>query len=559
MILHKNFVIIIIVNKEKVIIIMVMNLLTNDDFVRIDSYRAQHVYATHSAGNFCGSDELLRHWDSAKSQYLQNLFKNELIITKPITFKEDYWQISDRLDSILWGDERIKKFMIDIIETYEARAGDCGWSDEKSVESRIVTSLFNSYNLARNEIDSHEFGTSYVLPINDTTLRIQKGMKPMRVISKIAQGYGIGITPDEDGVSDFEYFRRKHSLALNQKTLHGDLCLSIHPMDYMTMSDNDEGWSSCMSWMEDGEYKQGTVEMMNSPCVVVGYLSSERELSWGAERNDKWNSKKWRCLFIVDPKFIISIRQYPYDNDNLVCEAIKELAKLSGWGDVEPAQYEIGTNATINEQEVNLEFYTAAMYCDFGRGALHYLVVNPSNDCDLYDNYGYSGVSQCMWCGNTCYPDIGEEQGCDMLACSICHPNAYCYDCDERYSSDELYTTDDGVALCEYCYNNCTCTEILSGKTYYKHNTISFFLSYHPTEFRRDYDYEYRIDSEAIGSDEWYEYFTIDDFRKSETRCVWMEPEKYVLMSDLTEKGRKLLGFTTQADVDEFLEQDEND
>ena len=41
------------------------------------------------------------------------------------------------------------------------------------------------------------------------------------------------------------------------------------------MSDNDYGWDSCMGWMNEGEYRLGTVEMMNSPCIVVAYIDGE--------------------------------------------------------------------------------------------------------------------------------------------------------------------------------------------------------------------------------------------------------------------------------------------
>ena len=52
-----------------------------------------------------------------------------------------------------------------------------------------------------------------------------------------------------------------------------------------------------MSWFEKGEYRQGTVEMMNSECVVVAYLESTTNMTI---RDGEWNSKRWRELFVVD-------------------------------------------------------------------------------------------------------------------------------------------------------------------------------------------------------------------------------------------------------------------
>ena len=76
----------------------------------------------------------------------------------------------------------------------------------------------------------------------------------MRVLSKIATAYNL---------PGFEDFRIAQSLVTNQANLKGYITLSIHPLDYMTMSDNNCGWDSCMSWQEEGCYRQGTVEMMN--------------------------------------------------------------------------------------------------------------------------------------------------------------------------------------------------------------------------------------------------------------------------------------------------------
>lgn len=88
---------------------------------------------------------------------------------------------------------------------------------------------------------------------------------------------------------EFEEFRICQSMCTNTTALEGKLCLSIHPLDYMTMSDNACDWSSCMSWQEDGCYRMGTVEMMNSPCVIVAYLESSHPMYFSREAT--WNSK----------------------------------------------------------------------------------------------------------------------------------------------------------------------------------------------------------------------------------------------------------------------------
>ena len=76
----------------------------------------------------------------------------------------------------------------------------------------------------------------------------------------------------------FEDFRNLVSRFTQTKRTKGTFVLSIHPLDYMTMSDNRSNWSSCMSWKDCGSYRVGTVEMLNSPYVVVGYTKGEDDM-----------------------------------------------------------------------------------------------------------------------------------------------------------------------------------------------------------------------------------------------------------------------------------------
>jgi hypothetical protein len=568
LILHKNFVIIIIENKEKVIIIMVFNLLTDYDKKLIDSYRNEYAgLYNKSSCDRCTVDELLGPWNEAKNQYLKNLFTNGLIVTKPIEFKEDISEITDKMEDIL-RDERIDNFISEIKDIYRSRAHNARWEDSEEKESCFVSSLLSAWTLANNAVkDNYFFGykdkkTPYEFHLKDTTLKVQYGMKPMRIIAKIANSFGIGITPDKDGVSDFEYFRRKHSLALNQKVLKGDLCLSIHPLDYMTMSDNDEGWDSCMSWMEDGEYKQGTVEMMNSPCVIVGYLASDsNSLKW---YDNEWNSKKWRSLFIVDKNFIINVRSYPYDNDNLIKSAIAEIAKLSGWGEVPVEKFKYLEDyenhrrkrkpVEIQGRKVAIDFHTQAMYNDFGTN--HYIAVNPNNTDNIIDfEYCYSGLPECMYCGTTDDSLVGMSNGEGSLHCFDCCPNVYCEDCDERLSPDNLYITKDGSKLCEYCYQNCTITCSIDGKVYSENVGRTIYLSNSNEEPNFDYAeciYVYRGN---VGSNEWLECFNVDTYRVYEGD--WVD-RYYIYPSDCTEKGLELFGLNSEEALKDYMRQNED-
>ena len=272
----------------------------------------------------------------------------------------------------------------------------------------------------------------------------------MRALGKVAKEFDL---------PGFEEFRIAHSQILNQKTINGTLYLSIHPLDFMTMSDNNCDWDSCMSWV-DGEYKQGTVEMMNSDCVVVAYITNEHEDFWFSNKYS-WNNKRWRELFIVDRGLITGIKGYPYENEDIekiVCEWLKELAETNlGWNYND--EYIHYVQRRIIDKETMpfyVHFKTHKMYNDF-HSRERYGFFNPdyimtkiknTNRPDRY-HLVYSGFSECMWCGDV-FSDISSYS----LICDNCNETIYCEHCHcELIDPDSyVYVKETGQYFCEDCY-----------------------------------------------------------------------------------------------------------
>ena len=68
-------------------------------------------------------------------------------------------------------------------------------------------------------------------------------MKTMRAIRKLCDFFGFYSLKD-----DFLSWRDSISFALTEKSSPKEVVLSIHPLDFLTMSDNNCNWSSCVSW-----------------------------------------------------------------------------------------------------------------------------------------------------------------------------------------------------------------------------------------------------------------------------------------------------------------------
>lgn len=309
----------------------------------------------------------------------------------------------------------------------------------------IDTLVSNTYTF-----DSFELA----LPNQKRPLQINKGCKAMKILAKIAKAFDIPF---------FEEFRLKHSMVLNQKSFKGTLCLSIHPLDYMTMSDTDYNWDSCMSWQKPGEYREGTVEMMNSEFAVVAYLKGDDDMIIYSEdgENYTWSNKRWRELFVVSPDFITHIKGYPYKDRILERELLNWLLELAAVNTPE-ATYDrenpmfIGNYSMYEYKGEKLAFHFCfnLMYDDFFEN--HVCYINPAilQKKNKYNQIvvEFSGATECLECGRDCSED-SDDFDTSYLICPECAGELRCGECGDIYDIEEMCTLEDGTHLCSWCYD----------------------------------------------------------------------------------------------------------
>lgn len=468
------------------------------------------------ASYICPIDRLLRIWNQEKTDLFEKM-GNKLIISYPIEYEASESQISSIINSKLFDRRTTKDEVIDFINNFY----------NATSEARILWPntdyfgyLLNTEYLAKNRINKNY---KFILK-NGKTYRVEAGTKVMKVIRKIAESYHI---------DNFDAFCNEHSLCLNQKTFKGELCISIHPLDYMTMSDNNSNWHTCMSWINDGEYRQGTIEMMNSPCVVVAYLKGEED--WCFDNTNTWNDKKWRCLFIVDNNMILSIKNYPYFNSYLTKMAITKIAEAIGWGDIKVHNFNHDCDQTIDGHNVCICTETYAMYNDF-QSTDHFIGLNPSLKGDIYDNgYCYSGPSMCIQCGGL--DDIGENEDENRLTCNNCNPKFYCDCCgDPVYTNSDKYTWISGdTILCRYCADHELCHCPITDNIIYKSESYRLLLC----NSAEKYVSTLLIDSYCWHDepDKWKKYFNIEE---PHSKTQGWTHYNWVNEDELTEAGKQL-------------------
>jgi hypothetical protein len=420
-----------------------------------------NAYASDNNTMSAPLSHILRFWNQNKVS-LYHMLGDNFIISKDIVYERDVEQLTKELEDIIFAcDGKAKAF-------YNAYAKFSGDFFIKNYQIYCnLNSLIAMRSLASNVYTG---GTFELYPEGaEKPIKINHGCKCTRALGKIAAGYNL------DG---FEEFRILHSQCLNQKKLTGHLCLSIHPLDYMTMSDNDCGWTSCMSWEDYGCYRQGTVEMMNSPMVVVAYLTANDDMR--IYNNYYWSNKKWRQLFIVDNHMIGNIKAYPYRNDYLtkvVLDWLKELAVQAGMGPYcnEIIKYDAFKEFEYKSNKVEIHPHVDYMYNDFASSQYAYLNEHFGEDEENWAwHFSYSGPSECMLCG---------EIDCDFenegsLVGFCCEESYYCTCCGGRYYSADELTEVDGELVCEYCVENECCVDSFTEELHFTDHMSDLYVSF---------------------------------------------------------------------------------
>ena len=298
-------------------------------------------------------------------------------------------------------------------------------------------------------------GNYYFQKEGEKVLKIPYGTKIIKAIQKFLKYYNFPF------MDRFEDWRNAISNLTTSKDISANLVFSIHPIDFLTLSDNACGWHSCMSWMSHGGYSSGVIEMMNSNMVVVAYLESEKPFYFN---NYKIPNKSWRVLMYVHKNILLEGKSYPYYNKDVALVVLDNLRKL------------LYNNIGWKYQYINQEYEDDRMYYDnnYARSVPVNSLRKKNKHCifiytngmynDLIKDHEYvywccrnwvpktikinaSGIGNCMFCGKpmqtqsmineTLYEedlDCGRED----KYCLNCREEFYCTGCDRLVGDKEI-------------------------------------------------------------------------------------------------------------------------
>lgn len=132
---------------------------------------------------------------------------------------------------------------------------------------------------------------------------------------KIIKAFKLFFNLDKD-TETLKHLQAEASAIMNEDKITGTFCISIHPLDYISISDNDHNWHTCHSM--DSDFRVGNFNYMADKHTVVCYVKTgeDRKIDNFPE-NVPWNSKKWRVLLFFDKEtnFVMASKQYPLQSD----------------------------------------------------------------------------------------------------------------------------------------------------------------------------------------------------------------------------------------------------
>lgn len=230
------------------------------------------------------TDKLLSVWYEAKKDIIK-AWDNKLIIEseQPVSFDLSEEEKAKRLDEFIGSVEL----------TY-------GNDD-----------LVNFLEAVRDDFFKNVLSKDYCINLG---FKITKGTKIIKAFKYF-----------EDNEKALRDLQNQASMIIQEDKVNGTLCLSVHPLDYLSSSENTYNWRSCHAL--DGDYRAGNLSYMMDRSTVVAYLKKDGEMCKlpNFPEDVLWNSKKWRMLLFLEDEreALFAGRQYPFFSHTALSAVMK--------------------------------------------------------------------------------------------------------------------------------------------------------------------------------------------------------------------------------------------
>lgn len=417
-------------------------------------------------------DQIYNDWYEAKKHIINNLFNGELIYES----EEEYqFELSEAAK-----EARLSEFISTISNVYG--------NDELA------------HFLIRNSTDFYSNILSADYPINFSK-KIKKGTKIIKAFKEF-----------ETDKPTLRYLQDAASTLIQENKVKGKLCLSVHPLDFLSSSENTYHWHSCHNLQ--GDYRAGNLSYMYDPVTIICYLKGEEKAKLPSfPESVPWNSKKWRMLIHLHPDcaYMIAGRQYPFSSEYGMSCVLSEFIDLNkelgyrfkwrgftswnnDWTD-KVMGHNLGDDVIVLRGQVFTKHFLikeekdSMAYNDLLRSTIYtkpYISVNynsslyvPSyHKCYNLLRLPFGHAVPCVHCGNhlveysnsmlcpQCDLEFGTETNDTIGTCSCCG---------RRIILNDAYDVNGYEYLCQECYeeqcfvcDRCGCVEYNENQHWHK-------------------------------------------------------------------------------------------
>lgn len=333
---------------------------------------------------------------------------------------------------------------------------------------RGVCELVNFIDIQKEGFYENKVVTDYT---TENGIFIQAGSKLLRAVKHF-------VDPQLT-----EAFQTAASMVIQETKVTGDLCFSVHPMDFISLSENTYNWRSCHAL--DGDYRAGNLNYMMDSSTIVCYLKGQDNAQLPNFPADiTWNSKKWRMLlfFSDDGNIIFAGRQYPFFNRNIldiISDALRACGLIprgQGWASWQQDQIrevptESGTRYLHDKHLIIGHFiHRAEDIIKDGKNTFHYNDLLHSSCYEPYFTYrtmsnlrkirlNIGKAVPCLHCGGDNIA-IGDDylcKECELLYGTSQDEDAfaYCDCCGARVFSNDIASVVDKFGCWSYYCPSC--------------------------------------------------------------------------------------------------------
>ena len=292
------------------------------------------------------------------------------------------------------------------------------------------------------------------------------GQKASRIVNRLCLKFGLERYTEEkqeknsDGivttrtVHPYNAVFARLSDALNPGAEVKKALLSIHPCDFLEMSNTDNSWHSCHN-LKDGDYQAGTLSYMCDEVSMVFYtVNSDVTQDFHKAPHIA------REIYCYSGGTLLQSRLYPSDRADQRERYLELVQKVIASCLGVPGEWV--TQAVTNG---NGQFWRSGVgsrqYRDYDYGyAIVSLLQNEGRDGDTMLTIGHKAC--CVCCGE----DLRDS---NMIDCGRCHSLVICKSCGREMDKDDTsYDEEARAYYCGDCRPICTqCHKGIAGTVYH--------------------------------------------------------------------------------------------